>query len=678
MKNLKVKIARSAAAGLVIALVCLLAFSGCGGNLDDSRNPLEISGCRFYDKTINSAGDMRLLAKINGNARIGDEYLHYISVPFISDETVTVSCRTSSQPVSDDYSDTPTQGEPGTMRHISIAREDMSIQRELSLDPTTQVLTSLGEADSVLTTCDGSGVIDVYTTELDKVYTIENLPSDAIFTTDGKRAYYVEDRQIARYDCELKLTEALESNISFYAESLFGVITAEDGEDYVLFIATGADLRQHEFIMRADTGEIVSAYSTDMFTETRGNVYLASAQDGDQCRLVISSSQEVAYDYTWSDSSFANFLYVLSDRSILFANWAGNELYFGLYDSLTGEQIASTRVKDSKVGHSVWLEAAPVYLDPDTLLITFYSYDNSVYFVSWDLTGHDEIFEKMQVERHTPGSFDFPQSLDGSLPAPGEVGEEHLPLREKANELEEKYQVEIRIGEECNNIIDVYAIKPLADYGQIELALNTLDEQMARYPDNFFAQLEHDGEPLLIYLSGELISLLEEIDNAGGLFTYYGSQRMIIVDSQSADFLHSSFHHEICHAIEDRMKNTYSHGSEPDYDSEKLNAFNPTPDMYLYFREEAPSDEDHKYFYTSIEMCGGDLENACFVSQYSLNSPGEDMATIFESVMSDRLLNIDFSKSPALRGKLNYFCECMRGSFDTSGWGEVPWEAYMD
>lgn len=677
MKNFKIRIAKFAAVGLIVALVCLFAFSGCRGNLADSRNPLEISGCRFYNKTINSAGDMHLLARINGNAMIGDEYLHYISVPFISDETVTVSCRTSTQPVSDDYIDILTQGEPSTMRHISITREDMSIQRELSLDPATQVLTSLGEADSVMTMGDSSYVIDVYTTELDKVYTIENLPSDTIFTTDGKRAYYIEDRQIVRYDCELKFTETLESDISFYAESLFGVITAEDGEDYVLFFAIAADLRQYDLVMRADTGEIVSAYSADMFTEMRGNVYLASTQDDNQWRWVISASQDSAFDYTWSDSSFGMMTYILSDRNILFANTGCDEVYFGLYDSLTGEQIASTRVKDSKVGHSVWLEAAPVYLDPDTLLITFYSYDNSVYFVSWDLTGHDEIFEKMQVERHTPGSFDFPQSLDGSLPAPGEVGEELSPLREKANELEEKYQVEIRIGEECNNIIDVYAIKPLTDYAQVELALNTLDEQMARYPDNFFAQLEHDGKPLLIYLSGELISLLEEIDNAGGLFTYYGSQRMIIVDSQSADFLHSSFHHEICHAIEDRMNNTFLYGNEPDFDSEKLDDLNPKPDMYLYFRE-GLDDEDYKYFYTSIEKCGGDLENACFVCQYSLTSPGEDMATIFESVMSDRIYNIDFSKSPVLRSKLNYFAECMRKSFESTDWVEMPWEVYMD
>lgn len=53
------------------------------------------------------------------------------------------------------------------------------------------------------------------------------------------------------------------------------------------------------------------------------------------------------------------------------------------------------------------------------------------------------------------------------------------------------------------------------------------------------------------------------------------------------------------------------------------------------------------------------------------------MAIIFESVMSDRLINIDFSKSPVLRSKLNYFCECMRKSFDSTDWDDVPWEVYM-
>ena len=45
--------------------------------------------------------------------------------------------------------------------------------------------------------------------------------------------------------------------------------------------------------------------------------------------------------------------------------------------------------------------------------------------------------------------------------------------------------------------------------------------------------------------------------------------------------------------------------------------------------------------------------------------------------MSDELYQIDFTKAENLRKKLNYYAKCMREVFDTTGWSDVPWEAYL-
>ena len=73
----------------------------------------------------------------------------------------------------------------------------------------------------------------------------------------------------------------------------------------------------------------------------------------------------------------------------------------------------------------------------------------------------------------------------------------------------------------------------------------------------------------------------------------------------------------------------------------------------------------------------GDVSKTCFVDGYAMTYPSEDRARIFESVMYG-YYEADFDVAPMLREKLNYYAQCIRAVFDTTGWVDVRWEAYMD
>jgi len=46
--------------------------------------------------------------------------------------------------------------------------------------------------------------------------------------------------------------------------------------------------------------------------------------------------------------------------------------------------------------------------------------------------------------------------------------------------------------------------------------------------------------------------------------------------------------------------------------------------------------------------------------------------------MGNKDKSIDFNTTPNLKKKLNYYAKCIRATFDTTGWENVPWEAYME
>ena len=74
---------------------------------------------------------------------------------------------------------------------------------------------------------------------------------------------------------------------------------------------------------------------------------------------------------------------------------------------------------------------------------------------------------------------------------------------------------------------------------------------------------------------------------------------------------------------------------------------------------------------------GEDCANSYFVDTYSMTYPSEDRAKIWENIMSDEKY-VYWEKTPHLTAKLNYYAECIRQNFDSTGWNDVRWEKYMN
>jgi hypothetical protein len=276
-------------------------------------------------------------------------------------------------------------------------------------------------------------------------------------------------------------------------------------------------------------------------------------------------------------------------------------------------------------------------------------------------------------------------AFEGVLLIPGELSEELRPLNVVADRIENEYDIDIKIGEECSDISGGYLIYSLTDYKTIEKALKVLEEELKKYPDNFFSQFKYnDLDGIEIYISSDLVGITEDgLDTAAGL-TWIANDRIKIAmdsDQDSLDSLDSTLHHELSHAIDKVIDKKQMYEENPAFSEEKWNEFNPYEDMYTNSYAEFGKEkywDDYLYYNIiySPEYDGGEI-GAYFIDGYGMTYPTEDRARIFENVMCDDG-DIDFSKSPYLRAKLNYFAECIRATFDTTGWGEVHWEAYME
>lgn len=267
--------------------------------------------------------------------------------------------------------------------------------------------------------------------------------------------------------------------------------------------------------------------------------------------------------------------------------------------------------------------------------------------------------------------------LDFTKYQPSELDEKLQPLRKKADALEKKYNVEIHIGQECSNIIDNYAMDALTDYDTVEESLDILDYEMAKYPDNFFAQFVYDGmSGIDIYITASIRLVGDDgegLVSPGGFQTDYDGKMLLVVDCNLPESLRSTFHHELCHAIEKLID--YKSNDEFYFSDNRWDELNPSSDIYTLDYSKFGTEDTCKYTFEEQEY--ENEEEVYFINPYSLTFGVEDRATIFENVMCDDAW-IDYDKFLHLKDKLNYFARCMREVFDTAGWENVMWERYME
>lgn len=668
-------------------LIFIVLTSACSREISDEEvkepNPLQITGYQKYEDKISldERGNINLIAKIDSDAQINSKYLSTINILSYTDENILVEYTITD--MSPDFSEEITEAVYAEQHFTLISSEDFAILKDIKFTDIPYIQTT--ERSIIVELYeDSKTVFETYDYQLNQISRME-LPSYASgkCSFDGKRCYYSLGQQLYGYNSENDICEEITSDVNFTINNINGVITDNDGIDYIIFWGMAADYNEYQFILNTSTNEFMWVDPMEnKFSNLENNVY--TEYNFDNNHWLVSVSNEKAFDYNWDGFSLSLNHNILKNKDQFFSYIEENIMYLYLYDYETADLLGSTSFnisemkpisqeseEDELIGE-YWSEVAcymsPVYIDHDTILLQLANYAGDHFFLEWNLSADEEHLQNMEIAEHVMGSSPSVDIFSMNKPfyTPEALSKKLEPLRIKADSLENKYDVEIHIGEECGNVIGGYAIEPLTDYSSVEYALSLLDKEMDRYPDHFFSQFNDSwSEGMEIYLAASLTGTsAETLGTAGGFHTIYNGKILIVLDCEYLLDL-STFHHELSHAIDNKVS------SKSDFSEEKWNSLNPYDDMYTYSYQQFGYEQYFDFSYNARVFTDGKVEETYFIDSYGMTYPTEDRATLFEAVMMN---TVDLEKAPNLTKKMAYYAECIRNAFNTDTWEEVPWE----
>ena len=243
----------------------------------------------------------------------------------------------------------------------------------------------------------------------------------------------------------------------------------------------------------------------------------------------------------------------------------------------------------------------------------------------------------------------------GELP----VEIDYADLTDKAEVIEEKYNVNIVMGENVTCDFDAYEYEQVSDETMIADALEQLELALDAFPDGMCTELALDyASGFNIYLCGTFVPKdSENISDAGAFYTFENGCYNLAVDVTLGN-TEANVIHEMTHAIDDYF---FFCGASEQLEKD-WSACNPNGFAYLnsYFGYEELSE------YT----CWDDYESVhdiYFVDAYSCTFPGEDRSRVFEYFGSETYKEDWLLDSEPLRRKagvlLDYcskYLECFR------------------
>lgn len=235
-------------------------------------------------------------------------------------------------------------------------------------------------------------------------------------------------------------------------------------------------------------------------------------------------------------------------------------------------------------------------------------------------------------------------------------------LYDRAEAISRQYGVTISIADQCTHKFPDFSYSQLSDYEAITKGLTCIEQALSRYPEGFLAQLPFGAvREIQIYLAGGL----KGGEYFGADRSYYGfanedgSVYYIVLD---ADIIREgNLFHEISHIIDRKLAYDASLRKDAQFSE-------------AGWMELQPQGFEFRYDYSGIPP----LSQNCFgwfIDDYSQSYPTEDRARIMEYAMMPDRWHDTFSNAPHLLDKLQYYSDCIRDCFDTTGWPDVPqWE----
>lgn len=227
----------------------------------------------------------------------------------------------------------------------------------------------------------------------------------------------------------------------------------------------------------------------------------------------------------------------------------------------------------------------------------------------------------------------YTDMIESDLAKP-EVSEQYMPLREYADEIEGKYDVDILIADQC--VLSENALPDTTDFdlssacyeteeeeiSAIRSYLEVIDRALGEFPSGFFAQFRTaSGDAgVRMLLTGSINTSDRDFASAGvswSTFKWYYSA----FDISETDDMHDTVCHELFHCIDNRLKwydSTWNEGwsgLNPEY-------FEYQGDYSDYLKE-----TEYNYEYPNYDWY--------FIDTYCYVNIEEDMARVFEYATSE-------------------------------------------
>lgn len=254
---------------------------------------------------------------------------------------------------------------------------------------------------------------------------------------------------------------------------------------------------------------------------------------------------------------------------------------------------------------------------------------------------------------------------DDVIPENSVVSQEYY---QRAEALADKYNITIKIAEQCDTESEIYDIKPELEEKYIDAGLKVLSTALANYPEGFFDQLRYSSFLTLeINLCGTIMDAHAE-ENTGIGFTMFsafvsqqgGSSKMVL-DVRQYSTLEQTIYHEFSHLIDSKLAYESEHDHSIVYSENKWDSLNPHDFSYANRRINLP------------ESVYTDSYDSHFIDIYSRTFATEDRARIMEYAMMGT--EGMFLGHEGRTEKLEYYCQSIRNAFDTTGWPTLTkWE----
>lgn len=236
-------------------------------------------------------------------------------------------------------------------------------------------------------------------------------------------------------------------------------------------------------------------------------------------------------------------------------------------------------------------------------------------------------------------------------------------LYERANELSQRFGVDIRIAEQCSMDYTHYNTYIMNDPQRIRAVLDMLEDALSQYPDGFFRQLHYGSvESIRFEVAGTLMlkdGVEDHQDSAVAFAQNKGSYYLVALDGF---MVHTgTLYHEISHIIDRRLEWDALLREDALYSEEAWLALQP---------------KGFEYAMSYVDKNQTEIDLNYFVSDYSMTFPTEDRADLMREAMGGS--EWAFEPGSGQRAKMQFYADCIRDCFNTTGWPETTsWEQVL-